>query len=373
MVAMSKYHLPIHAKPRVRSKGVMRPRVWRHRCPVEIGSDIWWRQARRLNIRRVEVEAALDQTASSREEWQAIDPHALYPPERPAERAAAYLLLATYVPTYATFMYVAHEWDKANRSLKEWITCQYASLVGDSATREAALYSLWVDFFEVPDRAKFMFPRLLKMLPRQQWPELLGASGPVPWEAKRSAYQAAAGDPSLHAGLARGLAGSFYDVYGSVEPVEARDLFRSIVVDDESLRAALDRITAQPTRWQLVAVVDVDETDERWCKWLPRRGRADRSFLLFLRALDSFHHWVYGSELVHHGRRIARLVHHSFPFDRAILHKIEGSLDDQGQGYSVLFRAEGDPAAARSAVGDIVEAWPPGLYASLQSSGDRAV
>jgi len=32
---------------------------------------------------------------------------------------------------------------------------------GDAQQREAALYSLWVDYFEVPERAAFVFPRLL--------------------------------------------------------------------------------------------------------------------------------------------------------------------------------------------------------------------
>jgi hypothetical protein len=343
-----------HRRSRERepSARVKRPASRRHWPLTRIGEPSWWRQVSQLRVSRDDVERALDDAAPGGDRTK-ITPHAVRPGGRPAEHAATYILLATYIPEYATMMYVPHVWRRANRSLKEWVVAQYAALItGTDREREAAMYSLWVDYFEVPGRAEFVFPRLLKQVSQRD--VLLANSGPVPWATKRAAYAAAAREPELHAALARGLCGSFFDVFGSVEPVEARDLFRAIVVEDELVRAELERVTTQPTRWRLRGLIRVDQRDPRWRKWLP--PDAEPGYLIAL-APHERPTWVPRSELVHDGRRLGQLRHVMFPFDPAIEHTVEGTID----GTITLFRIEGDPGAALRALGADVEAWPPGL------------
>jgi hypothetical protein len=365
------------AKPRRTPARAARPRKRRHWPLTEIGSELWWRQARKLGVERQRVEATLDIAHS--EGRETIDPHHLRPGKSTAEQAVTYILVFKYVPTYASLMYVSHCWSKAGRSLKEWIVQQYAYSIdyGDDRQRKEALYSLWVDFFEVPPRAQLVFPRLLKAVRRRA--DLLAYSGPVPWAVKRDAYHKAAQDPALHAGLASGLAGSFFDVYGSVNAVEARDLFGAITVDDQEIREALQKIITQPIRWTVLAVVKVDERDDRWTKWLPAEGQHEPSFLMLLRSTGGRHGWwVPSSELLHEGRPIGRLRHYGFPFDREIPHKVYGTLEEETPGKAVLFRVEGSATSARSAIGSDIEAWPPGLgpgrrghAAGLRGDGSR--
>jgi hypothetical protein len=305
-----------------------------------------------LRVSRAKVELRLGKDLASR------DPHDLPHLDSAAERAAYYLLLSQAAPSYGAFMYVVHQWDDAGRSLKEWLVAQYALIIdeGSEAWQKAALYSLWVDFFEVPRRAEFVFPRLWKAVRRSS--ALLGASGPVPWRTKERVYREAAADPQLWAGLARGIAGSFFDVFGDVDPPAARELLGRIAVDDARLRAALTQVTTEPMRWQLVGLVFiVDERDERWTRWLHGES-SGRSFLASLRPLTERRGWVPRSELVHRGAPIGRLVHYGFPFDRAIRHRVAGEVDVEG---AVLFRVDGDPTSARNALGEEVESWPAGL------------
>jgi hypothetical protein len=319
---------------------------------------------RKLGVKRPVVEDVLDRAHTDGRET--IDPHAVGHLDTPAERAALRFVLFTYVPTYASLMYVPHVWSDAGRSLKEWIVAQYAAAVDseDARRREQALYSLQVDFFEVPERAVFVFPRLLKQVRRRG--ELLSASGPVPWACKRAAYEEAALMPSLHAGLAAGIAGSFFDVYGSVEPVEARALVRKIQVRDEQVRASLESVLTQPARWTLLAVTTVDQRDPRWTRWLHSGRPETTSYLVRLEAEGRMGPWVYGSQLVHQGREIGRLVHWGFPFDPEIPHRTfhpeHLRIVGEHAAGSVLFRVHGSAELAKSALGQAVESWPPGLF-----------
>jgi hypothetical protein len=106
------------AKPRRTPARAARPRKRRHWPLTEIGSELWWRQARKLGVERQRVEATLDIAHS--EGRETIDPHHLLPGESTAEQAVTYILVFKYVPTYASLMYVSHCWSKAGRSLKEW-------------------------------------------------------------------------------------------------------------------------------------------------------------------------------------------------------------------------------------------------------------
>ena len=99
-------------------------------------------------------------------------------------------------------------------------------------------------FLRTTNRATFVFPRLAKTV--QRLGDVLADSGPVPWAVKVRFYREAARDPALHGALAAGLARSFFDVYGSVDPLEARELFRSIVVEDDVFRTELDALRRSP-------------------------------------------------------------------------------------------------------------------------------
>ncbi len=347
----------IRSRSREPSRSVKkrRPRTLRHWAKRDPGSDGWWRQVRRLGVSRAEVELTL-KIAAGGGALAEIDPHSLSPGPSKAEQLVSYMLLAHYAPTYGALMYVVHDWSHLGRSLKEWLVTSYAQMIDDDdpGRQEAALYSLWVDYFEVPARARFVFPRLLRQVHRRD--ALLASSGPVPWALKREAYQQAVHEPALHASLARGLLGSFYDVMGSVEPVEARALFRSIVVEDAAVAAALESIITTPIRWRLIGLIRVDETDARWRKWLPED--AGPSFLVLL-SPHTTPRWVPRSDLLHGKEWIGRLLHWGFPFDEAIAHDRE--LVPHTGPEPVLFRIEGDIARARAAMGAEVEAWPPGL------------
>ena len=337
----------------VQRQRVRRPRKWRHWPRPAIGSEWWWDLVRRLGVDRREVEAALDITGDGTDR-ASVDPHDVRPPDSPAARAVTYLALYPDVPTYATLMYVVHTWSRAGRSLKEWIVAQYATILdGDDARlHEAALYSLWVDYFEVPARAAFVFPRLVKACARIE--ELLANSGPVPWAVKRAAYRQAAADPSLHVPLALGLARSFHDFFGSIDAPDARDLIQQIDVADPRVRATLEEALA-PTRWEVIGVAAVDESDERWRRWL-HSPEDEPSFVIAMRARGRDLPWIYRSEVRRGSTLVGRLVHRSLPFDRAIRHACTGELD------GILFRIEGDRDLARQAVGHEVEVWPPGLF-----------
>ncbi|MCA9651138.1 MAG: hypothetical protein H6712_18960 [Myxococcales bacterium] len=328
------------------------------RWPAEQPGTIGWcATVRKLGVSVEPTDEPHDLHADG-DSWEDVDPHAFYLglEDSPAEHVVSYMLLAYHVPEYASLMYVVHKWEEAGRSLKEWLVAAYAWMIdqGDDRHREAALYSLWVDYFEVPKRASFVFPRLWRRLWRRD--ELLAASGPVPWEHKRAAYQEAARDPELHSSLARGLVGSFHDAFGQVDPVEARELYRAITIEDDEVRAALESVLFTPTRWRVVALITVDVGDPRWRKWVPED--VGPSFLVELAAVDR-PRWVHRSDLLHGERWLGSLMHWAFPFDEGIGHQRE-EVPHEGA-PPILFRVEGYAGAVRDVLGEVVDAWPPGL------------
>jgi hypothetical protein len=331
------------------------------RVPVAIGSEAWWKTLRRLGGRREVVAGSIAANVSAADaDPKTIDPHAFRPPKgAPIERAASVLLLFAHVPTYATLMHVAHEWAALGLPGRGWLARQYASLLvhGTDAQREAIKYSLWCDYFEVPKRARVMFPRILAVLPEAFLGDLLEISGPVRWALKRVAYERALATPRLHGALAMGLQGSFYDIQGSVHPVEARSLVRRIRIDDVEIASALEAITTRPLRIAIVAVFEVRDGDEGW----PHRG----SFLVLVRLVGDLKKWTPGAEILHDGRCIGRLRHWAFPFDRPLEMiatpkgtTIPESLNEDG---SVLVRIEGSAPAMRALIGETLDAWPEGL------------
>jgi len=322
---------------------------------------------RRLGVDRHDVDFALDYAPRAEGDPRRVDAHGVTPRGNAATHAATYFLLADRQPSYAALMYVTHRWGDANRTLKEWIVRQFANLIERGGEwREETLYLLWVDFFEVPERARFVFPRLLKALEPRDWPEVIAASGPVPWDVKAGIYRGLVAEPAMQESLAKGICFSFHDVYGSADAIEARALYRRLTVADAEVKAALERVLGRPAPWRVRAVISVDQRDPRWSKWIPTTQRDEASFLILLQPLGAQDAWMKTAELILDHRRIATLAHWGFPFDRAIRHQVKGDWQDPEPNGSILFRALGSIGVARGAVGRVVEAWPAGLAIRLE-------
>lgn len=325
--------------------------------PPRIGTPDWDRELAGIGLDRPDVDADVDDVLepadAARDEF---DPHAL-DLGVDAERAAVWVLLHQRFPSYGILMYLRMCWSNGDPALQDWIVRQFAAMLmhGPGPVAESAEYGLWVDYFETPEAPR-VFTALASQMPRAHWERLISGAGPVPWDAKRSVFQVAADDPALHPALARGLAGSFYDVYGQVDAVEAAALAARITVADEDLLEALAEATTQPLRLRTGSAVIVDESDPGW----PHRG----SFLLRAVVRSPRSRWVGRSELVADGRVYGRLVHWDFPFDASeIAHRTVAAPEPDGR--IVLFRVEGAAEHAESLVNRDVEAWPPGLREHL--------
>ncbi|SNR26713.1 hypothetical protein [Actinomadura mexicana] len=324
--------------------------------PPPIGTPRWDRELAAIELDRPSVDADVEpvlQNADARDEF---DPHTL-DFGSDAESAAIWVLLHQRFPSYGILMYLRMCWSSGDHALRDWIVRQFAAMLihGPSPVAESAEYGLWVDYFESPEASQ-VFTALALQMPRSHWGCLISGAGPVPWEAKHHVFQAAAGLPALHPALARGLVGSFYDVYGQVDAVDAAALVDRITVADEDLLEALTEATTQPLRLRTGSVVIVDESDPGW----PHQG----SFLLRAAVRSPRSRWVRRSELVADGRVYGRLVHWDFPFDPAkIAHRTVVAPEPEGR--IVLFRVEGAAEHAESLVGRDVEAWPPGLREHL--------
>lgn len=317
----------------------------RRSTPPGIGGPRWSRELAALGADRAVVAEELAAAAET-------DPHTLYYvlAGTPVECAAAWVLFHQEHPSYGALMYLRHVWLDADRELRDWIVRQFAAMLlhGPRPVRESAGYGLWVDYFETPSDAPEVFRGLTEQLPRSRWEGLLSAAGPVPWPVKREAFLAAAEVPELHAALARGVAGSFYDVYGDVDAMEAARLVESITVTDGEVLAALTEATTRPLRLRTGSAILV--TDPAW--------KHPGSFLLEAVVADGRWRWVPGSELVVDGTVHGRLRHWNFPFDGTPEHRLFPG--HRRKGYEV-HRVEAPPEHAEALANRELEAWPPGL------------
>ncbi len=104
---------------------------------------------------------------------------------------------------------------------------------------EAIIYSLWVDWFEDHDTSTAAFAEVLgndidRIVPGtpdgliRRAGRVLACSGPVPWDVKQRAYDAAVRLPALHGPLFQGLLASHHDVYGDLEPTAALALLEQV-------------------------------------------------------------------------------------------------------------------------------------------------
>ncbi|WP_199846521.1 hypothetical protein [Streptomyces sp. CB01201] len=104
---------------------------------------------------------------------------------------------------------------------------------------EAISYSLWADWFEDRDTSAAAFNEVLgndveRIVPGapdalvRRAGRVLASSGPVPWDAKQKAYDAAVRLPTLHGPLFQGLLASHHDVYGDLQPTAALTLLEQL-------------------------------------------------------------------------------------------------------------------------------------------------
>lgn len=318
--------------------------------------DAIWAQTldESANIDRA-LEAELGLPPTPRPNAAELNVHALRPDGSRAEVAAFWMLLFLEIPTYATLMNLRLDcWIDGDLALKEWICRQYATVLlhGSQKQRDAIRYSLWVDYFEDPVDAPIMFARLLAAMPFEHTADVLLSSGPIPWSVKREAYMRAVRVPSLHAALATGLVGSFYDFYGQVDAFEARALFQQITVEDADERAALIDATTEPLRLWIYEVDVIDDTDPQWAH--------PGSFVMAAVLLNKRRRWVYGAKIHADGLCWGRLVHYLFPSPAGIAHRaVRASEPPPGDPFT--YRVEGDAERATALVGRVVEAWPEGL------------
>ncbi|MBE1587178.1 hypothetical protein ACFPOI_02000 [Nonomuraea angiospora] len=325
--------------------------------PPRIGSPEWDRELANIGLDRRGGDADVDAVLATTDAHGEFDPHGLNLFGTDAEIAADWVLLHQRFPSYGILMYLRMCWSRGDHALQDWILRQFAAMLmyGPAPVADSAEYGLWVDYFESPEASQ-VFTALTLQLPQSHWDRLISGAGPVPWDAKHHVFQEAAEVPALHPALARGIAGSFYDVHGDVDAVDAALLLAQLTVADESLLAALTEATTQPLRLRSGSAVIVDESDAGWAH--------PGSFLLRAAVGDSRIRWVRQSELVAAGRVYGRLAHWDFPFDPTkITHRVVAAPEPEGR--VVLFRVEGPPEHAELLVDRELEAWPPRLREHL--------
>jgi hypothetical protein len=322
----------------------------RRTTPPKIGSRQWDHELADIGVDRAVVDEEL-RTALRTSGTAPVDPHSLSFSGEDEEVAAAWVLLHQDHPSYAALMYLRHTWRGASEALRDWIVRQFAAMLlhGPAPVAESGKYGLWVDYFETPSDAPEVFDGLAAQLPHSGWQRLLSAAGPVPWAVKRDRFLEAVEVPALHAALAAGIAGSFYDIYGDVDAVEAAHLLERVTVADDQLRAALVEATTEPLRLRSGSAIVVE--DPAW--------RYPGSFLLDAVVAGGRWRWVPGSELVADDVVYGRLVHCGFPFDGTLAHRVVAGRELDG--YHQLYRVEAAPQHAETLVDRELRAWPPGL------------
>ncbi|MBF9129210.1 hypothetical protein I0C86_09510 [Plantactinospora sp. S1510] len=320
--------------------------------PPRIGSPQWDRELATIGVDRKvlddELAVAIRDSESIAGE---VDPHSLDFSGEPAQVAAAWILFHQHHPSYGALMYLGHVWSSAEQTLRDWVVRQFAAMLvhGPGPVAASGEYGLWVDYFEAWSEAPGVFTSLAAQTPHSCWHRLLSAAGPVPWTAKRDYFLEAAEIPELHTALAEGISGSFYDIYGNVDAVEAAHLLDRITVADDDLRDALVEATTQPLRLRSGSVIVVD--DPTW--------RYPGSLLVHATVSGGRWRWVPGSELVADGTVYGRLVHRGFTLDGRLSHQVfQGRPLD---GHHRLHRVEAVPEHAEALVDRELEAWPPGL------------
>ncbi|GAB3827016.1 hypothetical protein ACFPIJ_07200 [Dactylosporangium cerinum] len=319
--------------------------------PPPIGSTAWDRELLTLGIDRATVDRELREAVAGIAE---PDGHDVYLNDASPETAAVLVLFHQERPSYSALMYLRFVWNGADGRLRDWIVRQYAAMLvhGPGPVAESGEYGLAIDYFEDHRVASGVLAALLTQVPEDHWAGILRAAGPVQWSAKRQLFLAAAARPALHAALAKGMAASFYGVYGDIDAPEAAELLRRITVEDERVRGHLVQATTEPMLMRSGSAIVV--TDAHWAH--------PGSILLEMVVTRGPWRWAARSELVADGRTWGRLVHWSFPFRREHEHR---TLPGRPLDKPELHRIEDPPADPADLVDRDFELWPPGLREHL--------
>jgi hypothetical protein len=141
------------------------------------------------------------------------------------------------MPSYANLMYVSMLFPKFETDVQTRFWDAYRAFLDDPDDRLAipAAYSLWVDYFEDPERAAQAWHEMSRpQLSERTLERLVPVSGPVPWELKVPLYEQLAADPHLHPLLFRGLSASEFDLYGKIDAAEAATFLRRLLLAPET-------------------------------------------------------------------------------------------------------------------------------------------
>lgn len=324
----------------------------------EIGSAGWDQELADIGVERNAVDRALAHAIGSMPIAK-LDPGTLRFDADSATVAAALVLLHESVAEYSTLMELrVAAWFKGEPALHAWIIRQYAAMLehGRPAVKRSALYALWVDPFEVEEEARVVYPQLFELCPSERTRgDLIASSGPVPWDAKVASFEWAADRPSMHAQLAKGLSGAFFDVYGKVDAVYAARLFRRIEVEDTETRLALTEATTSPLMLWIDHIVTTREEPHAFFVAVVITSRSPR--------------WVMGSELVLADARRGVLTSTTAVYDESKPHRrVEaesGPPPHARDPQVIVLKFDGDARTAEALVGQEAALWPPGLRDSL--------
>ena len=318
----------------------------------EIGSPAWDRELADIGVERADVERALKKALGG-VPMQHVDPARIRFDTDSATTAAALVLLHETLSAYATLMELrVAAWFQGTPTLHAWVVRQYAAMLehGSEAVKRSALYALWVDPFEVEEEARVVYPKLFELIGNDARAKLIANSGPAPWDAKLSSYEWAAALPAMHGALARGLSGSFFDVYGKVDVVGAARLFRQIEVLDAELRIPLTEATTSPLML--------------WIDHLYVTGDP-KSFHIGVLVTSRSPRWIAGSELVVGNVSRGTLSQAMVTFDDDVPHTRIDAVGDPPAHVRdpqiVTLRFDGDAAAVQDLAGHEVALWPAGL------------
>ncbi|MDI6102222.1 hypothetical protein QLQ12_26750 [Actinoplanes sp. NEAU-A12] len=324
--------------------------------PPPIGSAAWDRELVGLGIDRATVDRELRLAVEDAVDGGTAEPdgHDVYLNDASPETAAVLVLFHQEHPSYSALMYLRFVWNDGDGRLRDWIVRQYAAMLvhGPRPVAESGEYGLAIDYFEAYQDAPGVLAALLTQVPAAHWGGILRAAGPLAWPVKRDLFQAAAEMPALHAPLARGMADSFYGIYGDIDAPEAAELLGRITIADDQVRAHLIEATTQPMLMRSGSAIVV--TDARWTY--------PDSFLLEMTVTSGLRRWSSRSELVVDGQPVGRIAHWSFPFRHETEHLV---LPGRTLHKAQLHRIAGSPDDAADLVDRELELWPAGLRAYL--------
>ena len=167
------------------------------------------------------------------------------------ERLQMALRLYAEMPCYANTLALhafQHEFGEPQRralwdAYRAWLSCD------DDRLADPIAHSLWVDFFEDEATVEEAWREVTRtdVVPwERRVARVLQVAGPVPWHCKAALLHELAGDPRHHHAVFAALAGSAFDLLGTLGPDAGALLDRLALPEDTPDLAALRARLAQP-------------------------------------------------------------------------------------------------------------------------------